>query len=43
MLVEWLGMTDAEAGEVLGVAPVTVRVRITRARQALQKQVRIDE
>jgi RNA polymerase sigma-70 factor, ECF subfamily len=37
VLVEWLGMTDAEAGEVLGVAPVTVRVRISRARQTLQR------
>jgi RNA polymerase sigma-70 factor (ECF subfamily) len=36
VLVEWLGMTDDEAGRVLGVAPVTVRVRISRARQALQ-------
>jgi RNA polymerase sigma-70 factor (ECF subfamily) len=43
VLVEWLGMTDAEAGQALGVAPVTVRVRISRARQALQKRVSIDE
>lgn len=43
VLVEWLDMTDAEAGEILGVSPVTVRVRITRARQALAKQVRIDD
>lgn len=37
VLVEWLGMTDEEAGEVLGVAPVTVRVRISRARQTLRQ------
>jgi RNA polymerase sigma-70 factor (sigma-E family) len=43
VLVEWLGMNDTEAGEVLGVSPVTVRVRITRARQALRKQVSIDD
>jgi RNA polymerase sigma-70 factor, ECF subfamily len=35
VLVEWLGMSDEEAGQVLGVAPVTIRVRISRARQAL--------
>ena len=40
VLVEWLGMTDEEAGGVLGVAPVTVRVRISRARQALQRRKR---
>ena len=32
VLVEWLGMTDDEAGEVLGVSPITVRVRLHRAR-----------
>jgi RNA polymerase sigma-70 factor (ECF subfamily) len=36
VLVEWLGMSDEEAGQVLGVAPVTIRVRISRARQALR-------
>jgi RNA polymerase sigma factor (sigma-70 family) len=37
ILVEWLGMRDEEAGEVLGVAPVTIRVRISRARHALRE------
>ena len=37
VLVEWLGMRDEEAGEVLGVAPVTIRVRISRARHALRE------
>jgi len=32
VLVEWLGMTDDEAGVVLGISPVTVRVRRHRAR-----------
>jgi RNA polymerase sigma-70 factor, ECF subfamily len=32
VLVEWLGMTDEEAGDVLGISPVTVRVRRHRAR-----------
>lgn len=36
VLVEWVGMSDEVAGEVLGVAPVTIRVRISRARQTLR-------
>jgi len=36
VMVEWLGMTDDEAGEALGVSPVTVRVRIHRARGRLR-------
>jgi RNA polymerase sigma-70 factor (sigma-E family) len=36
VLVEWLGMTDAEAGDVLGVSAGAVRVRISRARAALR-------
>ena len=36
VLVEWMGMTDAEAGAVLGVSPITVRVRIHRARLVLR-------
>jgi RNA polymerase sigma-70 factor (ECF subfamily) len=36
VLVEWLGMSDMEAGEVLRVSPGAVRVRLTRARQALR-------
>ena len=35
-MVEWLGMTDDEAGQALGVSPVTVRVRIHRARGRLR-------
>lgn len=35
-LVEWLGMSDEEAGRILGVEPVTVRVRISRAHKALR-------
>ncbi len=38
VLVEWLGMTDEEAGRILGVAPVSVRVRISRARAGLRSQ-----
>jgi RNA polymerase sigma-70 factor (sigma-E family) len=40
VLVEWLGMTDAEAAEVLGISPVAVRVRISRARPILREHLR---
>jgi RNA polymerase sigma factor (sigma-70 family) len=36
VLVEWLGMTAEEAGPILGVSPVAVRVRISRAKRALR-------
>ena len=36
VLVEWLGLSDVEAGRLLGVSPVAVRVRISRARSALR-------
>ena len=36
VLVEWLGLTDAEAGRVLGVSAGAVRVRISRAKASLQ-------
>lgn len=35
VLIEWLGMSSEEAGKVLGVSAGTVRVRLTRAKQAL--------
>jgi RNA polymerase sigma-70 factor (ECF subfamily) len=40
VLVEWVGLSDVEAAAVLGVAPVTVRVRISRARPVLQAYLR---
>jgi RNA polymerase sigma factor (sigma-70 family) len=40
VLVEWLGLSDEEAGKLLGVRPVTVRVRISRARPKLQEALR---
>jgi RNA polymerase sigma factor (sigma-70 family) len=40
VMVEWLGMTDDEAGEALGVSPITVRVRIHRARGTLKPILR---
>jgi RNA polymerase sigma factor (sigma-70 family) len=36
VLVEWMGMTDDEVGELLRISPVTVRVRIHRARAVLK-------
>ncbi len=36
VLVGWLGMTSEEAGAVLGIEPVSVRVRVARARAALR-------
>jgi RNA polymerase sigma-70 factor (ECF subfamily) len=40
VLVEWLDMTDAEAGAVLGVSPGAVRTRLHRARAALRETLR---
>ena len=36
VLVEWLGMTDVEAGQALGISPVAIRVRLSRARTSLR-------
>jgi RNA polymerase sigma-70 factor (ECF subfamily) len=36
VLVEWLGFSDIEAGRTLGISPVAVRVRISRARASLR-------
>jgi RNA polymerase sigma-70 factor, ECF subfamily len=36
VLVEWMGMTDDEVGALLGISPITVRVRIHRARAILR-------
>jgi RNA polymerase sigma-70 factor, ECF subfamily len=43
VLVEWLGLTDTEAGEVLGLTPGAVRTRLHRARSALRDLLRGDE
>ncbi|MGH2654969.1 MAG: sigma-70 family RNA polymerase sigma factor [Actinomycetota bacterium] len=40
VLVEWLGMTDERAGEVLGVSAGAVRTRRHRARAALRDLLR---
>jgi RNA polymerase sigma-70 factor, ECF subfamily len=38
ILVEWLGMETEEAGRVLRIEPVSVRVRLSRARAALRER-----
>src|SRR5438132_13652656 len=40
VMVEWLGMTDDEAAALLGISPITVRVRIHRARAILRPMLR---
>jgi RNA polymerase sigma factor (sigma-70 family) len=39
MLVEWFGLTSDQAGELLGIAPGSVRSRASRARAALRMTV----
>ena len=36
VLVEWVGMSDAEAGEVLGTTPGAISTRISRAKARLR-------
>ena len=36
ILVEWLSLSPEEAGRVLGIAAVSVRVRVSRAKKALR-------
>jgi RNA polymerase sigma-70 factor (ECF subfamily) len=37
ILVEWLGLDDRTAGQALGIEPVSVRVRVSRAKAALRE------
>lgn len=39
VLVEWLGLDAAEAAAVLGIEPVSVRVRLWRARDTLRNTI----
>jgi RNA polymerase sigma factor (sigma-70 family) len=39
VLVEWLGYAAEEAGELLGIEPVSVRGRLHRAREGLRKHL----
>jgi RNA polymerase sigma-70 factor (ECF subfamily) len=38
VLVEWLGMSAEEAAPALGIEPVSVRVRVSRAKAALRER-----
>lgn len=38
VLTEWLEMSSEEAGEVLGISDVAVRVRVSRAKQTLRSE-----
>jgi RNA polymerase sigma-70 factor (ECF subfamily) len=40
ILVEWLEMTDLQAGRVLGISAGAVRTRLHRARAALRERLR---
>ena len=42
MLVEWLGLSAEEAGQILGIQPSSVRSRIHRARAVLREYL-LDE
>lgn len=39
LLVEWLGLSAEEAGQVLDVEPVSIRVRLHRARNELRRML----
>lgn len=39
LLVEWLGLSAEEAGQVLDVEPVSIRVRLHRARNDLRRML----
>ena len=39
LLVEWYGLTSEEAGQVLGIDAASIRSRVRRAREALQRRM----
>jgi RNA polymerase sigma-70 factor (ECF subfamily) len=43
VMVEWLDMTDEEAAAILGISPVTVRVRRHRARENLRPLLQLPD
>ncbi len=40
VLMEWVGLSDREAGQILGISPEAVRMRTSRARQRLREQLK---
>lgn len=43
VLMDWVGLSDQEAGEILGLRPAAVRMRASRARHRLKEQLRRGE
>jgi RNA polymerase sigma-70 factor (sigma-E family) len=43
VLTEWIGLTDREAGEVLGIKVEAVRMRVSRARRRLREHMKRGE
>jgi RNA polymerase sigma factor (sigma-70 family) len=43
VLVEWVGLDTREAARILGIQPESVRVRLHRARAAVQKNLEVGE
>jgi RNA polymerase sigma-70 factor (ECF subfamily) len=43
VLVEWLGLSTEEAGRALGITPIAVRVRLSRARATVQQAIGGDD
>ena len=39
VLLDWVGLSDKEAAEILRIRPEAVRMRASRARQALRRQI----
>jgi RNA polymerase sigma factor (sigma-70 family) len=39
VLIDWLGLTTEETGRILGLKPVSVRVRLSRAHASLRAQL----
>jgi len=37
VLVEWMGLSYEEAGRILGLEPVSVRARVSRARASIER------
>jgi RNA polymerase sigma factor (sigma-70 family) len=43
VLVEWLGLSDVEAGELFGVSAAAIRMRLSRAKASLRQAIeRVD-
>jgi RNA polymerase sigma factor (sigma-70 family) len=43
VLIDWLGLTAEEAGRILGLKPVSVRVRLSRAHASMRDQLEAND